>query len=168
MSESFEVVVRVVLTGVGATVAMDLWALLLRQFGVSSLNYAFLGRWLGHLPRGRWVHERIAAAEPVRGEGVIGWSAHYAIGITFAALLVAVFGESWLRAPTPGPALCIGLATLVAPLFVLQPALGAGIASSKTPTPVLNCFKSAVTHTVYGVGLYLSATAIASLMGPGA
>jgi hypothetical protein len=52
----------------------------------------------------------------------------------------------------------------VAPLLILQPALGAGIASSKTPTPVLNSIKSLVTHTVYGFGLYLAALATASLL----
>ncbi|MGO9828506.1 MAG: DUF2938 family protein [Myxococcaceae bacterium] len=53
------------------------------------------------------------------------------------------------------PALFIGLVSVVAPLFILQPALGAGIASSKTPRPVFNSLKSVVTHTVYGCGLYV-------------
>ena len=61
------------------------------------------------------------------------------------------------------PALCIGISTVLAPLLVLQPALGAGIASSKTPTPVINCLESLVTHTVYGLGLYLAALSTASL-----
>jgi hypothetical protein len=52
----------------------------------------------------------------------------------------------------------------VAPLFVLQPALGAGIASSRTPTPVFNSVKSLVTHTVFGLGLFLAARATASLL----
>jgi hypothetical protein len=59
------------------------------------------------------------------------------------------------------PALLIGLVTVLAPLLMLQPALGAGIASRKTPTPVFNTLKSVVTHTVYGVGLYLAALATA-------
>jgi hypothetical protein len=49
----------------------------------------------------------------------------------------------------------------------LQPALGAGIASSKTPTPVLNCVKSLITHTVYGFGLYLATLATALLIPAG-
>jgi hypothetical protein len=57
------------------------------------------------------------------------------------------------------PALFVGVVTVLAPLLVLQPALGAGIASSKTPAPVFNSFKSLVTHTVYGFGLYLAALA---------
>ncbi|MCE9499190.1 MAG: DUF2938 domain-containing protein, partial [Leptospira sp.] len=62
------------------------------------------------------------------------------------------------------PALFIGIGTVVAPYFILQPGLGAGIASSKTPTPNLNRIKSLGTHTVFGFGLYLSALATVSLI----
>ena len=53
MNETVEFALRAVLIGAGATVVMDLWAAVLRQFGVPSLNLAFLGRWIGHLPRGQ-------------------------------------------------------------------------------------------------------------------
>lgn len=167
MNATAELVLRTVLIGAGATVVMDVWAALLRRFGVPSLNFAFLGRWIGHLPRGRWLHARIANSEPVRGERLIGWLAHYSIGIGFAALLIAVFGLQWARSPTLRPALLIGVVTVAAPLFVLQPALGAGIASSKTPAPVRNSLKSLVTHTVFGVGLFLAARAAAVLIPAG-
>ncbi len=157
MNHPLELVVRSILIGAGATLTMDAWAALLRRFGIPSLNFAFLGRWIGHLPRGRWRHQSIAEATPIRGELWIGWAAHYSIGITFATLLLATFGLKWARSPTLPPALIIGIATVVAPLFILQPAMGAGIASSKTPTPVFNCLKSLVTHTVFGLGLYLAA-----------
>lgn len=162
-SEPLEFALRAVLIGAGATLTMDAWALLLRQFGVPSLNFALLGRWIGHLRHGQWMHANIANATPIRHEALMGWGAHYSIGITFAALLLSVFGLEWARAPSLFPALFIGIATVVAPLFVLQPAFGAGIASSRTPRPLFNCMKSVVTHTVYGVGLYLSALATASL-----
>jgi hypothetical protein len=164
MSASLELVARSLAIGAGATAVTDLWAAVLRRFGVPSLNFAFLGRWLGHLPRGRWLHESIAKAAPVRGELLIGWCAHYSIGITFAALLLAGFGVQWGRAPTLPPALFIGVVTVVAPLFILQPALGAGLASSKTPAPVFNTLKSLITHTVFGLGLFLAARATASLI----
>lgn len=164
MSTSFEFAIRSVLIGVGATLAMDLWAALLRRFGVPSLDFALLGRWLGHLREGRFAHVSIAKAEPVRGERALGWCAHYSIGVGFALVLLASFGLEWARSPTLGPALFIGVVTVLAPWFVLQPALGAGIASSKTPRPLLNSFKSLVTHTVFGVGLYLAARISAALV----
>ena len=165
MNEKIEFAFRTVLIGAGATVAMDLWALLLRQFGIPSLNFAFLGRWSGHLPQKQWMHKSIAKAAPVRGELVMGWFAHYAIGVTFAALLLSSFGLKWARSPSLLPALLIGIVTVVSPLFILQPALGAGIASSKTPAPVFNSLKSRATHTGFGFGLYLAALATASLIG---
>jgi hypothetical protein len=167
VSEKFEFVVRAALIGVGATLVMDAWALVLKQVGIPSLNFAMLGRWLGHLPDGQWVHESIARAAPVRGERWLGWVAHYSIGVGFAFVLLASFGLDWARAPSLRPALLIGLVTVVAPLFILQPALGAGIASSKTPTPVFNALKSVVTHAVYGVGLYLAAVATAATLPAG-
>lgn len=163
MNAATEVVFRVGAMGAGATLVMDLWALLLKQLGVPSLDFALLGRWLGHLRDGQWMHERIAAAPPVRGELALGWIAHYTIGISFAALALAVFGLQWARSPDLWRALLIGLVTVVAPLLVLQPALGAGIASSKTATPLFNALKSVVTHAIYGVGLFLSARAAAAL-----
>jgi hypothetical protein len=164
MNGKLEFISRAIVIGVGATMVMDLWALLLKQLGIPSLKFALLGRWIGHLPDGKWFHESIARATPVRGELLIGWCAHYSIGVTFAALLLATFGLSWARSPSLLPALLIGVATVVAPLFVLQPALGAGIASSRTATPVFNCAKSLITHTVYGFGLYLAAVAAAPLL----
>lgn len=163
MDATAEFVTRTVLIGTGATVVMDAWALLLKQFKIPSLNFAYLGRFIGHLPKGKWIHQNIANAAPIRGELVIGWCAHYSIGIAFAGLLLATFGVSWARSPSLVPALVIGVATAIAPLFVLQPALGAGIASSKTPRPVFNSMKSLVTHTVFGLGLYLAALATAPL-----
>lgn len=157
MNTTIETVLRSIFMGAGATLTIDAWAALLRRFGVPSLNFAYLGRWIGHLRRGHLMHESIAKAAPVRGELLIGWLAHYAIGVSFAALLLAVFGLSWARTPTLGPALLVGVGTLPAPLLILQPALGAGIASSKTPTPVFNTLKSFATHAVFGVGLFLAA-----------
>jgi hypothetical protein len=167
VSDKVEFVLRTVLIGVGATLVMDAWVFLLRQFRIASLNFAFLGRWIGHLSRGQWSRESIARATPVRGELLIGWCAHYSIGIIFSALLLSTFGLKWARSPSVFPALLIGIVTVLAPLLILQPALGAGIASSKTAAPIFNSMKSLVTHIVYGFGLYLAALATASLIPPG-
>lgn len=167
MHPAYEFLSRSILIGVGATLTMDIWSAVLRRLGIPSLNFAFLGRWIAHLARGRFFHQSIAHAAPVRGELWIGWSAHYLIGITFAALLLIVFGLEWGRSPSLAPALFVGVVTVVAPWFVLQPGLGAGIASSKTKTPAFNAFKSLISHTVFGIGLYLSAHATALLVSVG-
>ncbi|MET0592453.1 MAG: DUF2938 domain-containing protein [Polyangiaceae bacterium] len=167
MSDTSEFIARSMLIGVGATITMDVWATILRGFGIPSLDFALVGRWIANIPRGRWHHESIARTAPVRGERLMGWCTHYAIGITFATLLLAVFGLDWARTPKLVPALIVGVATVVGPWFVLQPALGAGIASSKTRTPIFNSLKSLVTHTVFGVGLFVAARATVLIVSTG-
>jgi hypothetical protein len=144
--------------GFGATAVMDIWGLIQKHvLKVRGLDYAMLGRWIGHLAEGRIRHDSIAAASPVAGEGLIGWTAHYAIGVAFAALLLGIWGPDWLRDPSLVPALIVALATTVAPFLVLQPALGLGIAASRTPRPGAARLRTVVTHLSFGLGLYLAA-----------
>jgi len=153
-------VAKVVLVGIGATLVMDGWTVVLKALGIPTLDYALVGRWAGHLLRGRLSHPSIGKAAPIRGELPLGWAIHYAVGIAFAAALVILCGTGWLRDPTWGAALTVGMATVIFPLFVMQPALGAGIAGSRTPAPLKNCLRSLATHAVFGCGLYLSAAAL--------
>ncbi len=167
MTGELEFVVRTASIGVGATVALDLWNVLLeRLFGVPSLSMGMLGRWFGHFSHGRFRHDSIAKTSPIPGERIIGWSAHYAIGITWAALLLAIWGLDWARQPSFLPALTIGLGTVVAPFFIMQPGMGLGIAASKAPRPNVARLKSIASHSVYGVGLYVSAMLSALLIQP--
>lgn len=149
------------LIGIGATAVMDAWLLLLKHLGVPTLNFAFIGRWVGHLLRGQFAHAAIAKAVPIRGELAWGWLTHYAVGVAFATVLVGIQGADWVRSPTLLPALAVGVCTVAAPLLVMQPAMGSGFAASRTPTPLKNCLRSLANHTVFGFGLYLSALAIA-------
>ena len=55
------------------------------------------------------------------------------------------------------PAILIGIVTVVAPFFIMQPGMGLGIAASKTPKPNIARIRSLLTHFIYGIGLYLSA-----------
>lgn len=150
---------RIALIGLGATATMDLWLWLQKRvLKLPSLDFALVGRWVGHGVRGQgWVHEAIARAAPLRGERALGWGLHYVVGVAFAALLVGVAGAAWTHEPSLAPALAVGIGTVLVPLFVMQPALGAGIASSRTRTPLRNCLKSLINHTVFGAGLYLAA-----------
>ena len=158
-------IVLIALIGCGATALLDAWLMLLRRLGVPTLDLAMLGRWAGHLRRGRLRHATIGKAPPVRHETALGWLLHYAIGIVFAAMLVALAGIDWLRSPRLAPAVAFGLATVAAPLFVMQPAMGAGFAASKTPAPLRNCLRSVANHIVFGCALYLCARLGAELVG---
>lgn len=147
--------------GVGATAVMDAWLLAIKRLGIPTGSFALIGRWVGHFRHGRFTHGAIGKAEPIPGELAIGWLTHYATGIAYAAILVAIVGMPWFERPTVLPALAFGVATVIAPLFVMQPAMGSGFAASRTPTPLVNCIRSLANHTVFGLGLYLCAAAIA-------
>ena len=128
-----KILLLTVFTGIGATLAMDAWSLLRKAlFDLSAPRFDWVGRWLAHMPYGRFWHIHIADAAPIRGEQALGWSAHYLIGILFAGLLPLLAGPSWLDQPTLGPALIIGVATVAAPFLIMQPAMGAGLAARHT------------------------------------
>ncbi|MGK9170952.1 DUF2938 domain-containing protein [Inquilinus limosus] len=166
MDEGLEFGLRAVAIGAGATVVADLWtALLARLTGVRGLDWAMVGRWVGHFPRGRFMHDGIGRAEPIAGERALGWIVHYGTGIVFAALLLAICGLGWARDPTLPPALAFGLVTVAAPFLLMQPALGIGIAASKTPNPTAARLRSLMTHAAFGIGLYLAALLTAQLIG---
>jgi hypothetical protein len=147
--------------GIGATLIMDLWNLFLkRAFSIPSLNYCLLGRWLRHMPAGRFRHPSIAAAPQKPFECTVGSIAHYGIGVVFAVGLVVGTSGNWLARPSLLPALLYGIATVVFPFFIMQPSFGLGVAASKTPKPARARLKSLMTHMVFGVGLYVSALGV--------
>ena len=151
--------------GIGATLFMDLWNLFVRRtFGIPSLDYCLLGRWLRHMPGGTFRHASIAAAPQKSFERTVGWIAHYTTGVVFALVFVLLASGDWLARPTFLPALLYGIATVVFPMFIMQPSFGLGVASSRTPHPTKARLKSLATHTVFGVGLYICALGVSYLM----
>jgi Protein of unknown function (DUF2938) len=164
MPDAADYLVRAVLIGVGATAVMDVWAVAQKGLlGIRPLDYGLVGRWLAYLARGRFRHDPIAASPPVRDERLIGWTAHYLIGIAFAAILLAIWGLDWARHPTIGPALIVGIGSVAAPFLLMQPGMGAGIAASRMPRPSAARLRSLVTHAIFGLGLY-AAGWVASLL----
>ena len=164
MSNPIELCIAPVAIGAGATLVMDLWAIVLRYgFNIPSLSYCLVGRWFCHMKDGIFYHSKIAAASSKPAECVVGWSAHYVIGILYAAILVLPENGKWLQFPSVLPAVVVGLATVVFPFFVMQPALGLGVAAAKAPKPSSARIKTLLTHTVFGLGLYAAARVYQSL-----
>ena len=168
MTEGLEFAIRAAAMGVGATATSDLWGQALwRATGAPPPNWGLGGRWIGHFPRGRFVHDSIAKAAPVAGERVIGWAAHYAIGLIFAATLLAIAGPGWAQRPTPLAPVLFGLATVAAPFLTMQPGMGMGIAASRTPSPGKARLRSLANHLVFGLGLYGAALLAAAVLPAG-
>ena len=148
---------KAIAVGIGATLLMDAWNLFLRQaFGIASLNYCLLGRWLRHMPEGTFRHASIAATPQKSHECIVGWVAHYTTGILFTVVfVVAIASKDWFARPTLLQAICYGIGTVVFPFFVMQPALGLGTASSRAPRPTQARLKSIGTHAIFGLGVYV-------------
>lgn len=150
------ILLEVIVVGVIATITADLWGIARQPLlGVAPPDYAMVGRWIAHMRHGRFKHCAIGKSAPVTGERVLGWTAHYAIGIAFAALFVWLAGTAWLQAPTLAPALIVGLCTVTAPFLIMQPGMGAGVLAWNTPRPNAARLQSLITHAVFGLGLYL-------------
>ena len=144
-----------VITGVGATALTDLWGIARRYLlAIPPPDYGLVGRWIAHMARGRFRHDSIAASSRVRGEGVIGWTAHYLIGIAYAAVLLGIWGVAWIERPTLSAALIVGIGTVAAPFLLMQPGMGAGFFAARTPRPNAARLQSLIMHAVFGLGLY--------------
>ncbi len=151
-------VIEGIVMGLVATIVMDIWALVLRQFaGMPLPNWAMVGRWAGHLPSGKVFHDDIGTAAPVQNELALGWAVHYGVGIIYGIFFALIAGAAWLAEPTFLPVWIYALLTIAAGWFLLQPGMGLGVALSKTPNPSKGRLFGLIAHTWFGIGLWIGA-----------
>jgi len=160
LSAAQSAMLEILATGIVGTLATDVWQRLLQT--IASLpppRWDLVGRWVAWIPRGVFVHRPITAAPPVRGEGAIGWAFHYAVGIAYAALYLAIMRLGFHSGPSLISALSFAIALLAAPWLILQPALGMGFFAARMPHPAAVRVVNVSVHAVFGLGLYLGAVA---------
>lgn len=158
-----DMILDAILVGVVATGVMDLVALAQsRLFGIPSLDYAMLGRWLAHMPRGRLIHRSIGQSPRIRGEAAMGWSAHYLTGILFTAAFFSLMGQDWTPGAKPVAPVIFGMATVVAPFLLLQPGMGAGLAARRTSSPWRSRARSLQAHATFGLGIWIGSLLLVS------
>jgi hypothetical protein len=140
------------IAGVLATYGMDVAARRVIAPALGKGPSGGLGRWLGHMLRGRFTHEDITKAEPIPHEAGIGMAAHYAIGLVLGAGYALL-----LRVPQPRPsslprATAYGIATTVFPWFWMFPARGQGVMGLRDGDLRVPAFALG-SHVAYGLGL---------------
>lgn len=150
-----ELILRIFILGVLATFAIDLWAFVSNKIlSTPKANWAMVGRWIGHMPSGKFMHESISVVAPITNELLLGWIFHYLIGLAYAVvyvLLVYMFMEG---KPSFLSAWVFGVVTIVSPWFIMQPGLGMGVCARKMEKASLIRIQNLVIHSIFGVALY--------------
>jgi len=147
---------QVAIIGAFATALADLWQQLLKRLlDMPTANWRLIGRWVAAMRSGRFVHHSIIEVAPVPGEAAIGWIFHYLVGVVYAAIYLALVRVLPGTGPNLTSALIFSLATLVAPWFLMQPALGFGVMARHLPGRLEVSVVTVTTHMMFGLGLFL-------------
>lgn len=143
--------------GTIATLTMDILATLSKRFGfLDGVSYTLIGRWVGALFRGNFLHRCILNSKPVTGERGIGLLAHYAIGMGLGVFYFVLLSMLDLS-PNQGLfAFAYGTATSLLPWFILFPACGFSLFGHNGP-PGSRLFRTSLAnHAFFGLGLALA------------
>jgi len=158
--------INAVTIGLAATLAIDLWATFTnRVLGWPRTNWAMVGRWIGHMRQGQFMHASIESAAPIGHESIIGWAFHYVVGCIYAVLYVTYVGFIHAGLPTLMSSIVFGWFTVLSPWLLMQPALGLGVGAHRAKEPALVRLQNLTIHTIFGLALYLSYKALDSLAG---
>ena len=134
---------------------MDIWAAVAKYvFRLPTADWAMVGRWFGHMPRGVFVHRPIADSAAIPNELAIGWVAHYVTGLVYGLAYLYIVRVLFSGDPSLISALAFGVVTVAAPWFIMQPGMGAGVFATRTPRPGLMRLINLSMHIVFGISLY--------------
>ncbi len=150
-----EVVIKILAIGLFATVIMDIWATFSnRVLKFPRTNWAMVGRWLGHIQNGKFLHQSIGSSPEIKYENIFGWAFHYLVGVIYATFYVVMVIWCFEGNSSLLNAWFFGLVTILSPWFILQPALGLGICAVKAPKPCMVRLQNIAIHSIFGIALY--------------
>jgi len=150
-----EVVIKVITLDIFATVAIDIWATFSNKvLNFPRTNWAMVGRWLGHIPTGKYMHNPVNSSPEIKYENTIGWVFHYFIGVAYAAIYGVLVIWVLEGSATLFSSWVFGLFTILSPWLILQPALGLGICAVKAPKPNMVRLQNFTIHSIFGIALY--------------
>jgi Protein of unknown function (DUF2938) len=148
-----------VIVGILATVTMDVVAAIALRLGIAGRGPRrtgpdLIGRWVGYLLQGKFRHTGILQTPPLRGELLLGFAAHYAIGIVLILVYLGLLIVAHAT-PTALNAILYGTATTVLPWFLMFPSQGMGWLGWDTPGDAHLTRASLFNHIVFGLGIAL-------------
>jgi hypothetical protein len=145
-------------TGVAATLLMDVSHVLWGALGIRGLEPALFGKWLDALRSGQLVSENLLAAPRSTLPPVLGLVVHYGIGSSLAAAFVFTLCRAPAVSSRPLVAgILFGIATSVFAWFLMFPSMGFGLFGLRPPEGINLLYGSLLRHAAYGLGLGLVA-----------
>jgi hypothetical protein len=149
-------ILQILITGIVATATLDIWQQIYRlAFGTPITDWAMIGRWVGHIPDGRFVQPDIGNAPPIANERMLGWIVHYFVGIGYAVVYLLLMRFVVGSPPSFISPLVFGAVSVVVTWFFMEPILGAGVMGSKIPGQAGAMVHDFTSHLSLGVGLFI-------------
>ena len=147
------------IVGVLATITMDVVAVIALRLGIAGRGPRrtgpdLIGRWVGYLLRGKFRHTNILQTPPLRGELVLGFAAHYLIGIMLTLVYLGLLIVAHAT-PTVLSAILYGTATTVLPWFLMFPSQGMGWLGWDARGDAHLVRASLFNHIIFGLGIAL-------------
>jgi hypothetical protein len=90
---------------------------------------------------------------PVANERLLGYLAHYAIGVGLAFIYLLGWALLVGGPASPVGALIFGIATTVASLFLVYPSMGLGVCGRRSPEGLRAVLSPLANHLFFGVGM---------------
>lgn len=150
------VILRNVITGIVATLTMDVLSGIFLKLGLSApLPPNVVGRWFFSVAHGHPLHSDIARTAAVDHELVIALTGHYAIGITLTILYLAMSAASGSVPRRLVPAMLFGLSTSIFAWLLMFPAMGYGFFGADGPDGTRLFTSSLLNHLFFGLGIWL-------------
>ncbi len=151
-----QVVFFCLFVGVGSTLVLDLWVLLVEKvLGIPPTNWGVVGRWLKGIAAGRFVADTTDDSKITLTEKSLGWCFHYIIGVVYAALILIIYGVEFISNPTLAPVIVVGVVlSTIAGLGILMPALGAGFFGRLLPNKAATYVYLVVAHAIFAGGQF--------------
>ena len=148
-----------VIVGILATLTMDVVAVIALRVGIAGRGPRrtgpdLIGRWIGYVLRGKFRHTDILQTPPLRGELLLGFAAHYSIGIVLTLIYFGLVALAHAR-PTTLSAVFYGTATTIFPWFLMFPSQGMGWLGWDAPGDAHLARASLFNHFVFGLGMAL-------------
>tara|TARA_B100001540_G_C15707854_1_gene597063 strand:- start:551 stop:1024 length:474 start_codon:yes stop_codon:yes gene_type:complete len=143
-------------SGIIATLMFDLFQLSLSySYNINRSRWDLVGRYFAGFKKKKYFCENLENDEPIKNELIIGYVAHYFIGIIFGILYVSI---NILIFDTPSIflAILIGFVTVLFGWCIMMPyAYNIGFFANKKEEWKQILIQNLIVHFIFGIGLYI-------------